>query len=135
MTIENTPDGADLTAFEQVAFEALDMIFDVEPTADPGTVTVFAPGNGTGALYIGGSLVATGDTESIFMDALLALGAHIVSSEEHLLGRPDGPAAPTLASVWDFSTKVDQIEALRERAEALRAQADALESGTVDPEG
>jgi hypothetical protein len=128
-------DTYDTSTIEET-FEHLDNIFgDVDASiATPSLVTsddvtVFAPAAGNGALYIGGRLVGTGDVESLYLDALIHLGAHIVSSDEHRLGRGSEAVADNLDQIAEYADTVDHIDALRTRAAALLAEAEALTNG------
>lgn len=120
-------------------FGCLDDIFDSgigvrlpQPVdTRPGNVSLFTgPADGTTAtagLYVNGVLHASGDRDTLLTEALVLLGANVYTSDEHLLGFPEGPAAPDLNTISVYTETIEKVEALRRDAEALRAEADYLE--------
>lgn len=112
-------------------FGHLDAIFDspgdypdAPPPANARQVTIFT-GGAAAALYVDGSLTASGLVEDLAVEALVLLGAHVYTGDEHLLGT-DGPAAPNLGTIEVFAETVEKVETLRAEATALRAEADYL---------
>lgn len=98
----------------------------------PGDVCLFTGhehGAETAALYVNGVLHASGSPADLVNTALVLLGANVYTGGEHLLGRPDGPAAPDLNTIGVYVDTVEKVETLRRDAEALRAEADHLEGG------
>lgn len=113
--------------FEAPVGARLPQPLDTRPT-DVSLFTGPEDGNAlTAALYVNGVLHASGDREELLNAALVLLGASIYTCDDHLLGQPDGPAAPDLNTIGVYVETVEKVEALRRDAEALRAEADYLE--------